>query len=100
MSNACPFYSAPASIDVLYEIRQRRPELFDKMEIYVDGGVKSGTDVVRCSRRVYCAGNPAHRSSDPGQGARAWSKGGWIRAIVLVRQRVLRGRGRTKGVRE
>ncbi|KAG7544244.1 hypothetical protein FFLO_03357 [Filobasidium floriforme] len=38
---------APASIDVLYEIRQRRPELFDKMEIYVDGGVKSGTDVVK-----------------------------------------------------
>ena len=38
--------SSPASIDVLYEIRQKRPDLFDKMEIYVDGGVKSGTDVV------------------------------------------------------
>jgi L-lactate dehydrogenase (cytochrome) len=38
--------SSPSSIDVLYEIRQKRPDLFDKMEIYVDGGVKSGADVV------------------------------------------------------
>jgi L-lactate dehydrogenase (cytochrome) len=37
----------------LYEIRQRRPELFDKMEIYVDGGVKSGTDVVSIAKRSF-----------------------------------------------
>lgn len=40
-------HSAPASIDVLYEIRKRNPSLFEKMEIYVDGGVKSGADVVK-----------------------------------------------------
>ncbi len=39
--------SAPAAIDVLWELRQRRPELFDKAEIYVDGGVRRGTDVVK-----------------------------------------------------
>ncbi|KAI5449746.1 hypothetical protein NCC49_004111 [Naganishia albida] len=38
---------APAPIDILWEIRQQRPDLFKKMEIYVDGGVKHGTDVVK-----------------------------------------------------
>ncbi|QRV72946.1 FMN-dependent alpha-hydroxy acid dehydrogenase [Ceratobasidium sp. AG-Ba] len=38
---------APAAIDVLYELRQKRPDLFDKMEIYVDGGVRRGTDVLK-----------------------------------------------------
>jgi hypothetical protein len=39
-------YSSPAPIDILWEIRQQKPDLFNKMEIYVDGGVKHGTDVV------------------------------------------------------
>ncbi|KAJ9093821.1 hypothetical protein QFC20_007034 [Naganishia adeliensis] len=38
---------APAPIDILWEIRQQKPDLFNKMEIYVDGGVKHGTDVVK-----------------------------------------------------
>ncbi|KDQ21573.1 hypothetical protein BOTBODRAFT_26009 [Botryobasidium botryosum FD-172 SS1] len=38
---------APAAIDVLYELRQKRPDLIDKMEIYVDGGVRRGTDVLK-----------------------------------------------------
>ncbi|KAG8700511.1 Cytochrome b2, mitochondrial precursor, partial [Ceratobasidium sp. 394] len=38
---------APASIDVLYELRQKRPDLFDKMEIYVDGGARRGTDILK-----------------------------------------------------
>jgi L-lactate dehydrogenase (cytochrome) len=38
--------SSPAPIDILYEIRQQKPELLEKMEVYVDGGVKHGTDVV------------------------------------------------------
>ncbi|GHJ85958.1 hypothetical protein NliqN6_2360 [Naganishia liquefaciens] len=38
---------APAPIDILWEIRQQKPELFNKMEVYVDGGVKYGTDVVK-----------------------------------------------------
>ena len=39
--------SAPAPIDVLYELRQKRPDLFEKMEVYVDGGVRRGTDVLK-----------------------------------------------------
>jgi L-lactate dehydrogenase (cytochrome) len=28
-------------------MRQTKPELFDKLEVYVDGGIKRGTDVVK-----------------------------------------------------
>jgi L-lactate dehydrogenase (cytochrome) len=38
---------APAPIDVLYEVRTYRPELFNKIDIMVDGGVRSGADVVK-----------------------------------------------------
>jgi len=40
---------APASIDVLYELRQRRPDILDnkKMEVYCDGGFRRGTDVLK-----------------------------------------------------
>ncbi|KAF2014515.1 hypothetical protein BU24DRAFT_493107 [Aaosphaeria arxii CBS 175.79] len=38
---------APAPIDVLYEIRALRPDLFSKTEIMIDGGVRSGADVVK-----------------------------------------------------
>lgn len=39
--------SAPAPIDLLYELRANRPDLFDKIEIMIDGGVRSGADVVK-----------------------------------------------------
>jgi isopentenyl diphosphate isomerase/L-lactate dehydrogenase-like FMN-dependent dehydrogenase len=32
---------------VLQEIRQHAPHVFDKLEVYVDGGIKRGTDVVK-----------------------------------------------------
>ncbi|CDZ97051.1 l-mandelate dehydrogenase [Phaffia rhodozyma] len=38
---------SPAPIDVLYELRQTKPELFNKMDVYVDGGIKRGTDVLK-----------------------------------------------------
>jgi isopentenyl diphosphate isomerase/L-lactate dehydrogenase-like FMN-dependent dehydrogenase len=39
--------SARAPIEVLQEIRRERPDLCDKMEIYVDGGIRRGTDVLK-----------------------------------------------------
>jgi len=39
-------YSLPP-IEVLYRIRKQRPDVFDKTEVYIDGGVKRGTDVVK-----------------------------------------------------
>lgn len=42
-----PNRSARAPIEVLQEIRRERPDLCDKMEIYVDGGIRRGTDVLK-----------------------------------------------------
>lgn len=36
-----------APIDVLQEIRRVRPDLIDKIDIFVDGGVRRGTDVLK-----------------------------------------------------
>ncbi|KAK0198453.1 FMN-dependent dehydrogenase-domain-containing protein [Armillaria mellea] len=39
-------YSIPP-LEILYRLRQRRPDVFDKLEVYVDGGIRRGTDVVK-----------------------------------------------------
>lgn len=39
--------SAPATILTLLEIRRDCPEVFDKMEVLVDGGVRRGSDVLK-----------------------------------------------------
>ncbi|BGP30737.1 hypothetical protein JCM10296v2_002494 [Rhodotorula toruloides] len=38
---------ARAPIDVLIEIRKRNPELLKEIEVYIDGGARRGTDVVK-----------------------------------------------------
>ncbi|KDN36878.1 hypothetical protein K437DRAFT_259987 [Tilletiaria anomala UBC 951] len=38
---------SPAPIDVLIELQQRKPELFNKLEVFVDGGIRRGTDVLK-----------------------------------------------------
>ncbi|KAF7554684.1 hypothetical protein G7Z17_g2718 [Cylindrodendrum hubeiense] len=38
---------APSPVQVLLEIRQNCPEIFHKIEVYVDGGVMRGTDIVK-----------------------------------------------------
>lgn len=38
---------APAPIDILYELRVLRPEIFSKIDVMIDGGVRSGADVVK-----------------------------------------------------
>ncbi|MCJ1247800.1 hypothetical protein MMC30_005015 [Trapelia coarctata] len=39
--------TAPPAVHTLLEIRKYCPEVFDKLEVFVDGGVKRGTDVVK-----------------------------------------------------
>lgn len=34
-------------MSVLYELRQRRPDLLKKHEVYIDGGIRRGTDVLK-----------------------------------------------------
>ncbi|WWD17560.1 hypothetical protein CI109_102001 [Kwoniella shandongensis] len=38
---------APAPIDLLYEMRCNRPDLFEKLDVMMDGGIRSGADVVK-----------------------------------------------------
>lgn len=33
---------------VLLECQHHCPEIFDKVEVYVDGGIRRGTDVLKC----------------------------------------------------
>ncbi|GAA5839226.1 hypothetical protein JCM11251_006012 [Rhodosporidiobolus azoricus] len=38
---------APSSLETLLEIRKFEPHIFDKLEIYLDGGFRRGTDVLK-----------------------------------------------------
>ncbi|CRG85435.1 L-lactate dehydrogenase (cytochrome) [Talaromyces islandicus] len=39
--------TSPPSIITLLELHRRCPEIFDKMEIYVDSGIRRGTDILK-----------------------------------------------------
>ena len=39
--------TAPPSIHTLLEIRKYCPDVFNRIEVWVDGGIKRGTDVVK-----------------------------------------------------
>ena len=39
--------TAPPAVHTLLEIRKYCPEVFSKIEVWVDGGIKRGTDVVK-----------------------------------------------------
>ena len=39
--------TAPPAVHTLLEIRKYCPEVFDKIEVWVDGGIRRGTDVVK-----------------------------------------------------
>lgn len=38
---------APSGVDVLIELRQKHPELLSQLDVYVDGGVRRGSDVLK-----------------------------------------------------
>lgn len=40
--------TAPPAVHVLLEIRKYCPHVFERVEVWVDGGVRRGTDVVKC----------------------------------------------------
>lgn len=47
--------TSPPALLVLLELRKHFPEAFSKMEIYVDGGIRRGTDILK----AYCLGATA-----------------------------------------
>lgn len=40
--------TAPPAVMVLLELRKECPEVFEKLEVLVDGGIRRGTDVLKC----------------------------------------------------
>lgn len=40
--------SSPPAVMVLLECQRCCPEIFDRIEVYVDGGIRRGTDVLKC----------------------------------------------------
>ena len=54
--------TAPPAVHTLLEIRKYCPEVFNKIEVWVDGGIKRGTDVVKAlclGARAVGVGRPA-----------------------------------------
>jgi L-lactate dehydrogenase (cytochrome) len=40
--------TSPPSIMILLECQRRYPEIFERLEVYVDGGIRRGTDILKC----------------------------------------------------
>ncbi|RYP54639.1 hypothetical protein DL770_010954 [Monosporascus sp. CRB-9-2] len=38
---------SPSPLEIAYEIRRNAPEVFDKVEVLADGGVRYGSDVIK-----------------------------------------------------
>jgi hypothetical protein len=59
---------SPSSLETLLEIRKFEPQVLDKIEVYVDGGVRRGTDVLKALALGATAvglGRPCTFSSSP-----------------------------------
>ncbi|KAI0348665.1 hypothetical protein BDW22DRAFT_1424813 [Trametopsis cervina] len=80
-------YSLP-SIEVLYRIRKQRPDLFDKMEIYLDGGVRRGTDILK----AVCLGAKACGLGRPFLYAQsAYGAAGVVKVIRIMQREIISG---------
>ncbi|KAJ3570720.1 hypothetical protein NP233_g4212 [Leucocoprinus birnbaumii] len=78
-------YSLPP-IEVLYRLRLRRPDVFEKVEVYIDGGIRRGTDVVK----ALCLGATAvglGRSFLYAQSA--YGEAGVVRIVKILRREIL-----------
>ena len=73
-------------IEVLYRIRKQRPDLFDKMEIYIDGGITRGSDVLKAlclGARAVGIGRPFLYSLGAGYG-----QAGAARVLEILREEI------------
>ncbi|KAG8903736.1 Cytochrome b2, mitochondrial precursor [Tulasnella sp. 403] len=81
---------SPAPIDVLYEMSKRRPDLVHnpKFEVYIDGGVRRGTDVLK----ALCLGAKGVGLGRPVlYGNSAWGEDGVRRVIQIMREEIETG---------
>ncbi|KAJ7129075.1 FMN-dependent alpha-hydroxy acid dehydrogenase [Mycena filopes] len=73
---------APTSVEVLMDIRANAPEVFAKMEVYADGGVRRGTDALI----LLALGARAVGLGRPPMFANIWGEAGVSRMIDLFAQ--------------
>lgn len=79
---------SPAPLDVLVELRQRRPELFDNIEVFMDGGVRRGTDVLKAvalGAKAVGLGRPFLYAQS------GYGEAGVTRAIQILQDEIHRG---------
>ncbi|KZT70521.1 hypothetical protein DAEQUDRAFT_725456 [Daedalea quercina L-15889] len=79
---------SPAPMTVLYELYQQRPDLLKKHEVYIDGGVRRGTDVLK----ALCLGARGVGLGRPflyGNGV--WGEEGCRRVIHIMREEIETG---------
>ncbi|KIM79769.1 hypothetical protein PILCRDRAFT_98049 [Piloderma croceum F 1598] len=80
-------YSLP-SIEVLYRLRKERPDIFEKIEVYMDGGVRRGTDVIK----AICLGAKAVGLGRPFLYAQsAYGEAGVVRLVRILEREIVSG---------
>ncbi|KAH8109771.1 FMN-dependent dehydrogenase-domain-containing protein [Phellopilus nigrolimitatus] len=80
--------SSLPSIDVLYRLRKQRPDVFSKIEVYMDGGVRRGTDVLK----ALCLGAKAVGMGRPFLYAQsAYGEAGVERLIRILETEIILG---------
>ncbi|EJT97504.1 hypothetical protein DACRYDRAFT_96985 [Dacryopinax primogenitus] len=76
---------APGAMTVLYDLHQRRPDLMQKMDVYIDGGIRRGTDVLK----ALCLGAKGVGLGRPvlyGNGC--WGEPGVRRVFQIMREEI------------
>ncbi|KAH8661782.1 FMN-dependent dehydrogenase, partial [Ilyonectria robusta] len=76
---------SPSAFDVTLEIRQKAPEIFDQMEVYADGGIRYGTDVLK----LLALGVRAVGLGRPFMFANMYGAAGVSKALNLLRQETI-----------
>ncbi|KAJ7597181.1 FMN-dependent dehydrogenase-domain-containing protein [Mycena floridula] len=80
-------FSMP-SMEVLYKLRQQRPDVFDKVEVYIDGGAQRGTDIIK----ALCLGARAVGMGRPFLYAQsAYGDVGVTKIIQILQREILTG---------
>ncbi|KAF9821919.1 hypothetical protein IEO21_00349 [Rhodonia placenta] len=75
-------------LEVLDRLRQQRPDVFDKLEVYIDGGVRRGTDVLK----ALCLGAKAVGLGRPFLYAQsAYGEAGVVQAVRILQREIVLG---------
>ncbi|CCM00903.1 uncharacterized protein FIBRA_02949 [Fibroporia radiculosa] len=82
------FCSSLPPIEVLYRIRKERPDVFDKLEVYIDCGVHRGTDVLKAlclGARAVGLGRAFHFAQS------AYGEAGVVQTVRILQREIILG---------